>query len=157
MTTYVDKHGWRVQIVEDEFVRFHPEGGGFQHILSKAEFYEMFKPASDEIAYTIRGVTIEGWDRQFLAFVPQRRWNGWVMPYFGLVAAKELATYLNSLGMEVQTSQYDMVWSVYQEGHKNPDFPDDEELVVVCERTKITHNGIEHDVVPIGAGSWCWE
>lgn len=156
MTTYIDKNGWRVEIVEDDFVRFYPEGGGFQHTLPKAEFHAMFKPASDEVTYKVSKVTCEGWDKSFWAFVPPRRWNGWLMPHFDLDTAKQVAIFLNDNGMEVQTSQDGMVWSVYQEGHKSVDGEEDE-LMDVFERTKITHNGVERDVVPIGAGSWCWE
>lgn len=134
---------------DDGMVRFFPDGGGFMQTMPAEEFRRTFSPYHGEPEYELKEVGGDFFEAELLmknpirAYVSDRRWNGWVMPYFDFETAKRLMKHLPEL-------EYDEVKDVFSA----PSYDD--------EKDEWGSNIIEVDgksikTYPIGAGGWCWE
>lgn len=137
----------------DGRVAFFPQGGGFQHFVSLADFLEHFRPAP---APTFKAGRVTGeWlsaecigadkDVTFPAYLDGRRWNGWSMPYFTKRDAMDMLT---ASGNDWQFAPEIDAFVIQQDGSDEPEVYKGEDIA--------TPYGTRH-VYPVGAGCWTWE
>lgn len=71
--------------------KYHNEGGGFVRAMATIQFDQLFVPHDAPpkiVRAVIGGDFIEA---VFFAYMSERRWNGWAVPYFTAEQAAELA------------------------------------------------------------------
>ncbi len=142
---YKDEAGYTVEIVDmdTETVTFARQGGGFLHSMARQEFDSKFKPASvPEFQKT--WVTSDWFPdgMKLQAYSQGLRWNGWVMPWFELDAAKTLLEHIPELRWNADGDLFKLVGGEDHEIWSGKD-------VQVGDQTLRLY--------PIGAGSWCWD
>ena len=162
--TAYDEHGALVQVlrlfsdaqgtlvealwpVPGSFIEYCSQGGGAVHKLSRAEFGKRFQ-AAEFGNYALGSVTADWLPEDFTvpAYFNDRRWNGWVMPYFTYNSAMKLVPHMPGLRYDPKNDEFVMEQEDGEEASvERFTF---EFLYVAKESVK---------VYAIGAGSWCWE
>lgn len=144
---YVDSNGFRAQLVErtESEVKFCAQGGGFVLRMAVSEFDALFRKAP-----LPRFEQVEVWadwlppSVRIAAFSDGKHWNGFVMPYFALESAQELATHMPGLRYDAARDAF-----LIEED-------DEEGACDVFEACTLEVEGSTVKAYPIGAGSWCW-
>ncbi len=144
---FADEAGHLVEVMctsTAETVVFAPQGGGFIRKTTRADFESRFKPATLP-AFSLVAIGAD-WlpdDMKVPAYSNGRRWNGWVMPYFTIEAARSLLPFMPDLS-------YDSMRDAFVSA------PDDQaEEEAYCAATLVIDR-LPIKTYAIGAGSWCW-
>jgi len=133
------------ELVEVVSLRMFPQGGGFVREVSAEEFFSLFSPCKMPVFFlaTVQaewfpdGLKVE-------CFSDGARWNGWGKPYF----EKDKVIYLSDNKL-IPPAAYDEESDCF--------ITDNEGDVESFQSVKISVEGREVTVYPVGAGSWCWD
>lgn len=143
-----------VTIVEFDasFVLCHPQGGGLQMRMTRESFERQFSPWIPTAA-TVAMVTTDGFpaDVSFSAFVKERRWNGWLMPFFTKEVGLQIVPHVIGLTYDEAEDAF-----VYRDVYASECAGGDAERDIFPAQQIQTPDGTQL-LYGIGAGSWTWE
>lgn len=144
---FADEDGHLVEVMwtsTAETVRFAPQGGGVIRKTTRADFERRFKPATLP-AFSLVAIGAD-WlpdDMEVPAYSNGRRWNGWVMPYFTIEAARSLLPLMPDLSYDSVRDAF--VIAQDDQAEEETYFP-----------TTVVIDGVPIKTYAIGEGSWCW-